>query len=199
MWQVAISFDKTLSWSDQTGRALSAKVENKKIPTSQKNLLTSPLECDTIRMSRGRQERTTSPQCVVGWSKTKSPYRTKKFKKPLDKPLRVWYNKGTGWAGVREQPTSNALRLPQVMVSAHPPPCKTNGGEVERFYFHKDGWDTKVSLTWKRSPLENVGSTPTTASKFFQKGIDKPRGLWYNKLKRWGKGSPTKGKTHESQ
>ena len=124
VWQVAISFDKTLSWSDQTGRALSAKVENKKIPTSQKNLLTNPLECDTIRMSRGRQERTTSPQCVVGWSKTKSPYRTKKFKKPLDKSLRVWYNKGTGWAGVREQPTSNALRLPQVMVSAHPPPCK---------------------------------------------------------------------------
>ena len=97
VWQVAISFDKTLSWSDQTGRALSAKVENKKIPTSQKNLLTNPLECDTIRMSRGRQERTTSPQCVVGWSKTKSPYRTKKFKKPLDKPLKVWYNKGTKW------------------------------------------------------------------------------------------------------
>ena len=66
VWQVAISFDKTLSWSDQTGRALSAKVENKKIPTSQKNLLTNPLEYDTIRMSRGRQERTTSPQCVVG-------------------------------------------------------------------------------------------------------------------------------------
>ena len=169
VWQVAISFDKTLSWSDQTGRALSAKVENKKNPTSQKNLLTNPLEYDTIMMSRGRQERTTSPQCVVGWSKTKSPYRTKKFKKPLDKPLRVWYNKGT------------------------------KGGEVERFYFRKDGWDTKVSLTWKRSPLENVGSTPTTASNFFQKGIDKPKGLWYNKLKRWGKGSPTKGKTHESQ
>ena len=31
-----------------------------------KNLLTNPLECGTIRMSRGRQERTTSPQCVVG-------------------------------------------------------------------------------------------------------------------------------------
>ena len=41
VWQVAISFDKTLSWSDQTGRALSAKVENKKIPTSQKNFLTN--------------------------------------------------------------------------------------------------------------------------------------------------------------
>ena len=36
VWEVAISFDETLSWSDQTGRALSAKVENKKIPTSQK-------------------------------------------------------------------------------------------------------------------------------------------------------------------
>ena len=66
VWQVAISFDKTLSWSDQAGRALSAKVENKKIPTSQKNLLTNRVKCATIRMSRGRQERTTSPQCVVG-------------------------------------------------------------------------------------------------------------------------------------
>ena len=36
VWRVAISSDKTLCWSDQTGRALSAKVENKKIPTSQK-------------------------------------------------------------------------------------------------------------------------------------------------------------------
>ena len=35
--------------------------------------------------------------------------------------------------------------------------------------------------------------------KTFKKSIDKPRGLWYNKFKRWGKGSPTKGKTHESQ
>ena len=52
VWQVAISSDKTLSWSDQTGRALSAKVENKKIPTSQKNLLTNPLEYDTIRVQR---------------------------------------------------------------------------------------------------------------------------------------------------
>ena len=52
VWQVAISFDKTLSWSDQTGRALSAKVENKKIPTSQKNLLTNPLKYDTIRIQR---------------------------------------------------------------------------------------------------------------------------------------------------
>ena len=31
VWQVAISFDETLGWSDKTGRALSAKVENKKI------------------------------------------------------------------------------------------------------------------------------------------------------------------------
>ena len=30
VWRVAISFDKTLCWSDPTGRALSAKVENKK-------------------------------------------------------------------------------------------------------------------------------------------------------------------------
>ena len=52
VWQVAISSDKTLRWSDQTGRALSAKVENKKIPTSQKNLLTNPLECDTIRVQK---------------------------------------------------------------------------------------------------------------------------------------------------
>ena len=52
VWQVAISFDKTLSWSNQTGRALSAKVENKKIPTAQKNLLTNPLEYDTIRVQR---------------------------------------------------------------------------------------------------------------------------------------------------
>ena len=169
VWQVAISFDKTLSWSDQTGRALSAKVENKKIPTSQKNLLTNRVKCATIRMSRGRQERTTSPQCVVGRSKTKSPYRTKSSKNLLTNPLKY-----------------DTIRV-------------QNGGEVERFYFHKNGWDTKVSLTWKRSPLENVGSTPTTASKFFQKGIDKSKGLWYNKLKRWGKGSPTKGKTHESQ
>ena len=66
VWQVAISFDETLSWSDKTGRALSAKVENKKIPTSQKNLLTNRVECDTIRVSRGRQERTTSPQRVGG-------------------------------------------------------------------------------------------------------------------------------------
>ena len=51
--QVAIACEKTLSWSDQTGRALSAKVENKKIPTSQKNLLTNPLECDTIRVQGG--------------------------------------------------------------------------------------------------------------------------------------------------
>ena len=43
VWQVAISFDKTLSWSDQTGRALSAKVENKKIPTSQKKPLDKPI------------------------------------------------------------------------------------------------------------------------------------------------------------
>ena len=49
VWQVAISFDETLSWSDQTGRALSAKVENKKIPTSQKNLLTNLLLCATIK------------------------------------------------------------------------------------------------------------------------------------------------------
>ena len=53
VWQVAISFDKTLSWSDQTGRALSAKVENKKNPTSQKNLLTNPLKYDTIRGQNG--------------------------------------------------------------------------------------------------------------------------------------------------
>ena len=53
VWQVAISFDETLSWSDQTGRALSAKAENKKIPTSQKNLLTNPLEYDTIRVQNG--------------------------------------------------------------------------------------------------------------------------------------------------
>ena len=52
VWQVAISFDKTLSWSDQTGRALSAKVENKKIPTSQKNLLTNRVKY-VILNSRG--------------------------------------------------------------------------------------------------------------------------------------------------
>ena len=53
VWQVAISSDKTLCWSDQTGRALSAKVENKKIPTSQKNLLTNLLKYDTIRVQGG--------------------------------------------------------------------------------------------------------------------------------------------------
>ena len=52
VWQVAISFDETLGWSDQTGRALSAKVENKKIPTSQKNLLTNRVKC-VILNSRG--------------------------------------------------------------------------------------------------------------------------------------------------
>ena len=66
VWRVAISSDKTLGWSNKTGRALSAKVEDKKNPTPQKNLLTNLTKCDTIRMSRGRQERTTSPQCVVG-------------------------------------------------------------------------------------------------------------------------------------
>ena len=40
-WRVAISSDKTLGWSDKTGRALSAKVEDKKNPTPQKNLLTN--------------------------------------------------------------------------------------------------------------------------------------------------------------
>ena len=52
VWQVVISFDETLSWSDKTRRALSAKVENKKIPTSQKNLLTNPLKYDTIRVQK---------------------------------------------------------------------------------------------------------------------------------------------------
>ena len=52
VWRVAISSDKTLSWSDQTGRALSAKVENKKIPTSQKNLLTNRVK-RVILNSRG--------------------------------------------------------------------------------------------------------------------------------------------------
>ena len=41
VWRVAISSDKTLGWSDKTGRALFAKVEDKKNPTSQKNLLTN--------------------------------------------------------------------------------------------------------------------------------------------------------------
>ena len=41
VWRVAISFDKTLGWSDTTGRALFAKVEDKKNPTPQKNLLTN--------------------------------------------------------------------------------------------------------------------------------------------------------------
>lgn len=50
VWRVAISSDKTLSWSDPTGRALSAKVENKKIPTSQKNPLTNPIEYAIISM-----------------------------------------------------------------------------------------------------------------------------------------------------
>ena len=53
VWQVAISFDETLGWSDKTGRALSAKVENKKIPTSQKNLLTNLLKYDTIEVQNG--------------------------------------------------------------------------------------------------------------------------------------------------
>ena len=39
VWRVAISSDKTLGWSDKTGRALSAKVEDKKNPTPQKNPL----------------------------------------------------------------------------------------------------------------------------------------------------------------
>ena len=41
VWRVAISSDKALGWSDKTGRALSAKVEDKKNPTPQKNLLTN--------------------------------------------------------------------------------------------------------------------------------------------------------------
>ena len=51
VWRVAISFDKTLGWSDKTGRALFAKVEDKKNPTSQKNLLTIPTKCGIIRAS----------------------------------------------------------------------------------------------------------------------------------------------------
>lgn len=54
VWRVAISFDKTLCWSGKTGRALFAKVENKKFPTSQKNLLTNPLKCGTIKIVKGR-------------------------------------------------------------------------------------------------------------------------------------------------
>ena len=53
VWRVAISFDKTLGWSNKTGRALSAKVEDKKNPTPQKNLLTNSTKCDTIKGSRG--------------------------------------------------------------------------------------------------------------------------------------------------
>ena len=52
VWRVAISFDKTLDWSDTTGRALFAKVEDKKNPTPQKNLLTNPTKCDTIKTQR---------------------------------------------------------------------------------------------------------------------------------------------------
>ena len=48
VWRVAISFDKTLGWSDKTGRALFAKVEDKKNPTSQKNLLTNSTKCGII-------------------------------------------------------------------------------------------------------------------------------------------------------
>ena len=55
---------------------------------------------------------------------------SKKIEKPLDKLYKVCYNNNTGWVGVREQPTSNALRLPQIMVSAHPPSCKKNQKKV---------------------------------------------------------------------
>ena len=77
VWQVAISSDKTLCWSDQTGRALSAKVENKKIPTSQKNLLTNRVKC-VILNSKGegkavpQRERTTR----VGKTFLNEPDRT---------------------------------------------------------------------------------------------------------------------------
>ena len=43
VWRVAISSDKTLCWSDQTGRALSAKVENKKNSNFSKKPLDKPL------------------------------------------------------------------------------------------------------------------------------------------------------------
>lgn len=39
VWRVAISFDKTLGWSNKTGRALSAKVEDKKKSNSSKKPL----------------------------------------------------------------------------------------------------------------------------------------------------------------
>ena len=58
VWRVAISSDKTLGWSDKTGRALSAKVEDKKNPTPQKNLLTSPTKCGTIKMFQEEQKTT---------------------------------------------------------------------------------------------------------------------------------------------
>ena len=83
VWRVAISFDETLGWSDQTGRALSAKVENKKIPTSQKNLLTSPTSCGTIRMYQGRGNEKTLKKSL------------KNLKKSLDKLPPLWYNKST--------------------------------------------------------------------------------------------------------
>ena len=54
VWRVAISSDKTLGWSDKTGRALSAKVEDKKNPTPQKNLLTNSIRCGIIIVSQGK-------------------------------------------------------------------------------------------------------------------------------------------------
>ena len=49
-----------LSYGLSVVRAKAIK-KNKKII---ENPLTNPTECGIIKMSRGRQERTTSPQCV---------------------------------------------------------------------------------------------------------------------------------------
>ena len=47
------------------------------------------------------------------------------------------------------------------------------------------------SHLWKRSPLEKVGSIPTTAPKKYKKSLDKAQNLCYNKDTK-GEGSATR-------
>ena len=56
VWRVAISSDKTLGWSDKTGHC-PQKVEDKKDPTPQKNLLTNSTKCGIMKPSRGEPRR----------------------------------------------------------------------------------------------------------------------------------------------
>ena len=128
--EVAISSDKTLGWSDKTGHC-PQKVEDKKNPTPQKNLLTNSTKCGIMKPSRGEPRRRkhqalwtteTEANCqpiamksislgeaIQGAVRLMAGNRNKPekwrvaeimkkvrnfFRKPLDKPLKVWYNKG---------------------------------------------------------------------------------------------------------